>query len=268
MTLKDAAAHLGSSGIENALFEARLIFSECDGIPKERLVTENPVASKKAELAVKRRSAHEPLAYILGYAYFYKEKYAVSPDCLIPRQETELLADFAINNIPKGELFLDLCTGSGCIAISVLKHTSKTSAIAIDISAPALEIAKKNAISNDVHTRVKFLKADVLSSPVCSEAYAVLSNPPYIKNELYSELSPEVRCEPSCALLGGADGADFYRRLTAIYKDVIKKDGFILFEIGFDQGKILEKIAKDNSLTCEIKKDYAGLDRLALLRHP
>ncbi len=266
MRLKDAARLLSESGIEDALFEARLIFSECEGIPKERLLVENPEAGKRTRLAVKRRASHEPLAYILGYTYFYREKYTVSPACLVPRQETELLVDLAVKSIPEGESFLDLCTGSGCIAVSVLKNTKNTRAIAADISKDALELAKKNAIDNGVNERVELLHADVLSAPLSSEVFAVLSNPPYIKDSLYGELPPEVLSEPKCALLGGHDGADFYRHLTALYKNVIKKDGFILFEIGFDQGEILKQIAEENALFCEIKKDYSALDRLALLK--
>ncbi len=267
MRLKDAAELLREGGVEDALFEARLIFSELDGIAKEKLVGENPEASEKTERAIKRRALREPLAYILGYTYFYREKYTVNKDCLIPRQETELLVDYAAAHIPEGESFLDLCTGSGCIAISVLKNTEKTRALAADISSGALAMAKKNSEDNGVAERVEFIETDVLAAPVCAEVFAVLSNPPYIRDDAYEALPAEVKLEPKCALVGGEDGADFYRRLTVLYKDIIKNDGFILFEIGFDQGEILRKIAEDNGLLCQIMKDYSELDRLAILRH-
>ncbi len=266
MTLKEAAAMLKRAGVDEPLFEARLIFSELGGIKKEELVFGNPNADEKTANAVERRALREPLAYILGYAYFYRERYKVDRSCLIPRQETELLVELAVKSIPKGESFIDLCTGSGCIAISVLKNTVSTFAKAADIFKPALSVAMKNAKENGVTDRIEFIEADVLDKPLCDEVFAVLSNPPYIKNSVYEELSPEVKCEPKTALVGGDDGADFYRRITELYSERIKSNGFILFEIGFDQGDILSKIAKAHALVCEIKKDYSGLDRLALLR--
>ncbi len=266
MTFKDAVSLLENSGIEDAFYDAGFIFSELLGITKEKLVFENPTADKRTEDAVKRRASREPLAYILGYAYFYREKYKVNEFCLVPRQETELLVDFAVKNIPEGEKFLDLCTGSGCIAVSVLKNTSATSAIAADISEGALLTASENARDNGVSDRAEFLCADVLKEPLCEEVFAVLSNPPYVRNDVYESLSKEVKCEPRTALVGGEDGADFYRRLTSLYKDRIKKDGFILYEIGFDQGDMLRKTAEENELSCKIIKDYSSLDRMALLR--
>ncbi|MBR2465414.1 MAG: peptide chain release factor N(5)-glutamine methyltransferase [Clostridia bacterium] len=268
MTLRDAVKILSLAGIENAADEARMLFSELMGLRREALVFENPTADARTEDAVKRRAERVPFAYVLGYSYFYNEKYTVNESCLVPRQETELLVDFAVKNIPEGESFLDLCTGSGCIGISVLKNTAHTRAVLADLSESALSLAAENARQNGVAERAEFVLADVLSAPLLAseKVFAVLSNPPYVRDEVYGSLSPEVMCEPKMALVGGTDGADFYRRLTELYKDGIKEEGFILFEIGFDQGNILRDIAKNNSLDCEIIKDFSGLDRLALLK--
>lgn len=266
MTLSDAISILRGAGIEDAAIDARLIFSSFTGKSPSRLVLENPTADERIERAVERRAMHEPTAYILGYTDFYRERYKVSEACLIPRQETELLVDFAVKNIPRGEEFLDLCTGSGCIAVSVLKNTEETRAVAADISEAALGIARENAAANGVGERVSFVTADVRERAVADGVFAVLSNPPYVKDSVYSALAPEIMHEPRLAFLGGADGADFYRRITELYKDKIKPGGFILFEIGFDQGDILRSVAEKNGLGCEIMKDYSGLDRLALLK--
>lgn len=269
MTLKDAVTKLSLAGIENAANEARTIFSELMGLKREVLVFENPTADQKVEDAVERRAKREPLAYVLGYAYFYNEKYTVNESCLVPRQETELLVDFAVKNIPSGERFFDLCTGSGCIGVSVLKNTVGTRAVLADLSKSALAIAEENALQNGVYERAEFVLADVLLSPIDSseKVFAILSNPPYVRNDVYNSLSPEVLKEPEMALVGGEDGADFYRRLTELYKNKIKDDGFILFEIGYDQGNILHDIAGLHSFDCKIIKDFSGLDRLALLTH-
>ncbi len=269
MTLKDAIGILSLAGIENATDEARLLFSEIMGLRREVLVFENPTADARTEDAVRRRAEREPFAYVLGYAYFYKEKYTVNENCLVPRQETELLVDFAVKNIPEGESFFDLCTGSGCIGISVLKNTTDTQAVLADLSEAALSLASENARQNGVWERAEFVLADVLSAPLSfpEKVFAVLSNPPYVKDEVYQSLSPEVLREPKTALVGGEDGADFYRRLTELYKNKIKDEGFILFEIGFDQGDILRNIAASHLLDCKIIKDFSGLDRLALLTH-
>lgn len=268
MTLKDAVQLLEASGIDSPQNDARLIFSKIGGFPAERLVFENPTATPEIEDAVKRRCAREPLQYIIGYTDFYRESYRVTPSCLIPRQETELLVDYAVKHIPKGEHFIDVCTGSGCIAISVLKNTDSTRATAVDISADALAVAEENARINSVSDRLRFINADALKEPHCGKIYAVLSNPPYVKTSVYSELEPEIKHEPSIAFLGGEDGADFYRRITELYKPHLKKDGFILFEIGFDQGDILLNIAKKNGMSARIIKDYSSLPRLALLTFP
>ena len=266
MTLRDAIKTLSDAGVPDAAYDARLIFSELSGISPAELIITNPEASAEIAAAIKRRAEREPLAYVLGFADFYKERYHVNESCLIPRQETELLVDFAVKNIPEGGKFLDLCTGSGCIAVSVLKNTAHTSAVCVDISGAALDVARINAEKNGVGDRAEFIRADALATAVSDEVFAVLSNPPYVKDSVYTSLAPEVKKEPKAAFVGGADGADFYRRITALYKDRIKSGGFILYEIGFDQAEILKSIASDCGFSCKIMKDYAGLDRLALLQ--
>ncbi len=267
MTLNEAERLLDGAGIEDARHEARIIFATVGGEPLYKLLTpsynsENPEVDK----AVKARCERTPLAYIIGEVDFYRESYLVTPDCLIPRPDTELLVDFAVMNIPRGESFIDLCTGSGCVAVSVLKNTSETRAVAADISEKALNIARKNAEYNGVSDRIEFIEADVLEEPICERVFAVLSNPPYVADECYKTLEPEIFKEPKIAFIGGCDGGDFYRRLTPLYRDIIDDRGFIAYEIGYDQAEMLMSIAEENGMSCRILKDMGANTRVAVLR--
>ena len=267
MTLKEAIALLTERGIDSPAYDARRIFEQIGGFPKEKLVAGNPKADEKTETAVLKRAERVPLQYILGTVDFYRERYTVTPDCLIPRQETELLVELAVKLLPSGAKFIDLCTGSGCIAISILKNTVGTRAVATDISDAALEIAKRNAELNEVYERVEFKKSDALSEASEGDFFAVISNPPYVLSDVYENLEPEIAFEPRGAFVGGGiDGANFYRAIVRLWHERIPKDGFILFEIGFDQAEALLKIAEEYSMNCEIKKDYSANDRMALLR--
>ena len=165
MTLKEAEALLQSAGIDEAREEARIIFERLGEIPRYKL-TDLAVECDLARVkdAIERRCTREPLGYILGEVDFYKDSSEVSPAGLIPRADTEVLVDLAVRLIPEGEFFLDLCTGSGCVAISTLKNTKNTTAAAIDISPAALKIAKRNAERNGVSERIKFREADLFVS--------------------------------------------------------------------------------------------------------
>lgn len=225
---------------------------------KEKFPSENDLKT-----AIKRLKDREPLAYIIGEWYFYDEVYKVSPDCLIPRPETEHIVDELINNLPKNGTFADLCTGSGCIAISTLVHRPDCRAIAVDISEKALAIARDNAAANGVSDRITFIRADITDPGTLGEASfnAIASNPPYINSAVIDTLEPEVLHEPRIALDGGSDGLDFYRILIRDYLSSIRKGGFLVCEIGYDQGQRLRDICE-----CEIKKDYSGNDRIMLIR--
>ncbi len=267
MTLSEAEKLLDAAGIEDARHEARIIFATVGGEPLYKLLTPSYNSEKsEVEKAVKARCSRMPLAYIIGEIDFYRENYFVTPDCLIPRSDTELLVDFAVMNIPAGETFLDLCTGSGCVAISTLKNTKETRAVAADISDAALDIAKKNAEYNGVTDRISFISADVLDAPICDKVFAVLSNPPYVADDCYKTLDPEIFKEPKIAFLGGKDGGDFYRRLTPLYRNVIDDKGFIAYEIGYDQSEMLTEIAEENNMFCKILKDMGARTRVAVLR--
>ncbi len=227
------------------------------------LLHEKFTTEEEFDKAYRRLLNHEPLQYILGEWYFYDEVYKVSPDCLIPRPETEHLVEEAIRTLPQGALFADLCTGSGCIAISILAHRPDCRAIAVDISEKALSIAKENAKINGVFERIEFVRADLFTDdPLLNKQVdAIVSNPPYIKTDIIPTLQKEVLCEPAIALDGGKDGLDFYRLIMKKYYPCIKTGGYLICEIGYDQGDILKEL-----FGFSVIKDYSGNDRVIILR--
>lgn len=269
MRLSEAVRILTEAGVPDARHDARAIFTEIGGVSIASSIAMDPESeSDEVLLAVERRAKREPLQYILGRVFFYNEEYEVSPDCLIPRSDTETLVEYACRNIPEGERFLDLCTGSGCVGISTVRNTKNTKALLVDISESALKLAKRNAALNGVRDRVELRYADLLSCEAVVEdgVFAVLSNPPYVREEDYKALEREIFFEPRIAFVGGEEGSIFYRVLTKVYKDKIDPRGFIAYEIGYDQGELLCKIAEENNLECEIVKDLGGNDRVAVLR--
>lgn len=266
MKLSEAVKLLSEAGIESAKHDAIEIFSELGGIGRsEMLLYDVESQSECVAKAVYRRAEREPLQYLIGKAYLYNEVYEVNESVLIPRSDTEILVEYACKNIPEGKRFLDLCTGSGCVGISTLKNTKNTTAVLVDISADALSVANKNASLNGVSERAELVCCDVLAEEIDGEFFAVLSNPPYVKDEVYKTLEKEIFHEPRIAFVGGEDGCDFYREITKKYKNKISPDGFIAYEIGYDQGEDLRQIAEAEGMACRIIKDYSDNDRVAVL---
>lgn len=267
MKLSEAARLLGRAGIESAAYEARELFSHFGGFSRVQLMSSDAECDSDAlESAVMRRASREPLQYIIGKVGFYREEYKTDSRALIPRADTELLVDYAVKNLPRGARFIDICTGTGCVGISVLCNTADTTAVLLDISADALELASENAELNGVSERVSLIQADATEGAAEGEFFAVLSNPPYIARAVYEGLESEIFHEPRIAFVGGEDGGEFYRLLTPMYKSRIAKGGFIAFEIGYDQADLLRGIAEAEGMTCEILRDLGGNDRVAVVR--
>ncbi len=222
---------------------------------------------KELESAIKRFDAGEPLAYIIGEWYFYGLTFKVDENCLIPRPDTEHIVEKAISLIPKNGCFADLCTGSGCIAVSVLKNRADTQAFACDISDGAIKIAKQNAALNQIPEKsLDFITADVFSLKLPENAFdVIISNPPYIKSDVILTLET-VQSEPKAALDGGEDGMSFYRHFLKCFSSSLKKDGVFIFEIGYDQRTDIEELARENGFFCEVTRDYGGNDRAAVLK--
>lgn len=266
ITLKETIEAFRKAGVPSPEYDARELFRAFSGCDTPIVTLSTASDSKELNGAIKRRINREPLQYIIGSVGFYREEYKVTPDCLIPRSDTEMLVDFAVKAIPEGKRFADLCSGSGCVGISTLKNTKNTTCDSFDISEGALALTEENARLNGVSQRLTAIKKDLLREGIDGEYFAILSNPPYIPQRVYEGLDKEIFSEPEIAFVGGDDGLTFYKRLIPMCKKCIKADGFIAFEIGYDQADSLSVLAKENGLSIEIIKDYSGNDRVAVLR--
>lgn len=215
---------------------------------------------------LRRRMNYEPVQYIIGEQDFCGLHFWVQPGVLIPRPETELLAEEVFRQ-SKGKRVLDMCTGSGCIAITVAKFGAPAFIAASDYSAEALTVAKKNAELLDAE--VTFFQGDLFET-VEGTYDIIVSNPPYIRSSAVDELMPDVRdYEPRMALDGRSDGVLFYRRICSEAKAYLVPGGRLLFEIGHDQGETVPEILETEGYSSiEVKKDYAGLDRMVFAVWP
>lgn len=273
MTYTDICQKLKSFGIEEYRREAALLLSHFCGVSPTELpfCRDKDFFSAGLVAALKCREKRYPLQYILGEWQFCTETYSVGPGCLIPRPETEQLVLDAVKYLSPNAVFLDLCTGSGCIALSILKRRPDCRAIAVDISDEALVYANKNAKALGLENKIEFKTCDVLSldAPVtvCGEekVSAVLSNPPYIPDADIDGLAPELAFEPRIALDGGDDGLDFYRTIVKNFKSSLTDGGFMLFEIGAGQSEDIKKIAEENGFAASVGCDLSGHDRTVYL---
>lgn len=217
---------------------------------------------------ISERTKRIPLQHILGYTDFMGMRFLVNSDVLIPRQDTEILVEEALRTIHDGMNILDLCTGSGCILISLLKYTNDCKGLGADISTKALEVAKKNRdalLDNKENITCEFVESDMFSAiPIDRKFDIIVSNPPYICTKVIDSLEPEVKDhDPMIALDGGTDGLDFYRIIVDEAFARLIPGGKIFLEIGYDQGKEVSKLLKDKGYTdIKVIKDYAGLDRV------
>lgn len=216
------------------------------------------------ETVQKRRAAGEPDAYIIGRAWFYREEYEVSPAVLIPRPDTERLVEALVQALPRGGSFYDLCCGSGCVGISTLCERTDCTAVGCDISAAAVDIARRNAQKNGVADRYRAVVADLHEFPD-GGVDIIAANPPYIPSATVDTLDRSViGYEPRIALDGGADGLDFYRLILDRFSPRV----CWLFEIGYDQREGITALAHARGLSCTVTRDYGGNDRVALVRRP
>ncbi|MBQ8174400.1 MAG: peptide chain release factor N(5)-glutamine methyltransferase [Clostridia bacterium] len=271
MTRRELEARLSAAGIEDFRAEANILFCHFSGLSLAAAMADREADCTDPALAaaLARREVREPLAYILGEAYFYGKRFAVSPACLIPRQETELLVDRACQILPHGAVFADFCTGSGCIAVALALSRPDLWADAFDLSRDALTVAKANAATHGVAERVFFYERDLLDAgaPFPRTRYdAILSNPPYLTARDMKEAQPEITSEPRMALFGGEDGMTFYRYFLSHYRNLLAPGGVFLFEIGAAEGEQIRAAAESLGYDCTVTPDYAGLDRVAEVR--
>ncbi len=225
----------------------------------ERLIDANLCEQYKE--ALNRRITHEPLQHITGIQEFMGLEFAVNCNVLIPRQDTEILVEEVMKYLQDGSRILDMCTGSGCILLSLLRYSNNCEGFGIDISNEALTIARQNADKLDI--KANFLQSDLFEKLEGKFDY-IVSNPPYIKSSVIPTLMEEVKdFEPMLALDGKADGLYFYRQIIEGAVLHLKRAGMLFFEIGYDQAEEVGQLMKDAGfLDVKIIKDYALLDRV------
>ncbi|HVF56319.1 MAG TPA: peptide chain release factor N(5)-glutamine methyltransferase [Pyrinomonadaceae bacterium] len=278
--LREAAAILREAGTAEARREAGSLLTHVLKRDRAFLFTHDDERLSPEDLsvfrrAVRRRADGEPLQYITGRQEFYGLDFEVTPDVLIPRPETELLVETALELLRETEspLVCDVGTGSGCVVVSLLKERNEARAHALDISAAALRVAERNAARHGVHERVAFRVSDCFDALRADGSKnarfdIVVSNPPYIAEADISGLQREVCAyEPRAALTPGGDGLDVIRRLVAEAPRFLESRGHLVFEIGFDQSDAVEHLIDPHTWTLlDIRRDLQGIPRTGLLR--
>ena len=267
---------LRESGIEGYNLEARLLVATAAGKTTQELLrdlslyTTAEMADKVAALT-ERRISGEPVAYITGAWEFYGLPMFVTPDVLIPRMDTELLVDTAkelLNGRKMDARVLDLCCGSGCIACAVGHEMPAARIVAVDLSAKALEVARRNVAANRLSSRVICMQADATASPPMSMGQfdMIVSNPPYVRSADMKKLDPSVRdFEPSWALDGGKDGLKFYKAIIKYWKSVLRPGGYLLFEVGEGQAEsVKEMMLAGGFRSVSSKFDTLGVERVVM----
>lgn len=269
MTLSEIIKELEAGGVESPRFDASVLIEHFEGKSRAMQLAfpERDYTNDALINAVERRKNREPLQYIIGEWEFMGHTFRVSPHCLIPRADTELLCSLAIEKLKniKGARFADLCTGSGCIAISILCECKNATGVALELYPETLKLCKENADINGVTDRLQLVLADVCKDNLEGEFDIIVSNPPYVTIEEMEDITPEVAMEPHHALTDGGDGLSIIRKILEIYPKKIKKGGLLAIEFGWKQGPAILDIAKSLGLAAYILKDTENRDRVLVV---
>ena len=285
MTIRQAvnwgAEKLRDNNVDNAEYDSFELLSSINGMTRTFYFIngDNELSEKDFSLFkeyIEKRASHKPLQHILGKAYFYGYEFVVNENVLIPRQDTEILVEEVMKLTNSESRVLDMCTGSGCIIISLAAsgHTSENGAVAIDISDDALKVADYNKKYNNADY-IKLIKSDMFSSSECEQYKnednrfdVIVSNPPYIPTKDIDELSEEVRLhDPVLALDGDTDGLKFYKAITKQSVNYLKENGYLCYEIGYNQAEDVRNIMEQCGYSgIKVIKDLAGLDRVVIGR--
>ena len=270
MTIREAiqTAQKSLQPNSDARFDALCLAGKAFGLSKTelRLRAEQPVDPAPYFALVNRRAAGEPLQYILGEWEFYGLRFAVGPGVLIPRPETELLADIALQlTVDSCQLtVVDLCAGSGCVGLSIAHHCPNAKVYLVELSEDALPYLRKNA---EAYPNAEVIQADVLNCELCIVNCAlILANPPYVRTDELATLPPEVRREPRMALDGGADGLAFYRALAEKWLPMLAPGGLLACECGEGQAQAVAELFAP--YITYIVKDLNGVERVVTASRP
>lgn len=264
---------LQAAGIEEAILDARLLLEAVCGTDRNDLLVhgEQPVmpqAEEKYLNWIRQRAEHIPLQQLTGEQDFMGLTFSVNEHVLIPRQDTEILVEEVLKELHDRMRILDMCTGSGCILLSLLHYSNDCEGLGVDLSAEALEVAGRNVLkvlTPEKAEHAHFLQSDLFEK-VEGKFEIIVSNPPYIASAKVDKLMPEVRDhEPRMALDGTEDGLHFYRRIIKEAGKHLVNSGMLFFEIGYDQGQAVSKLMRAGGYReVQVVQDYAGLDRVVL----
>ena len=264
---------LQAAGIEEAALDARLLLEAVCGTDRNDLLVhgEQPVAPEAEEKYlnwIRQRAEHIPLQQLTGEQGFMGLTFSVNEHVLIPRQDTEILVEEVLKELHDGMRVLDMCTGSGCILLSLLHYSNDCEGLGVDLSAEALEVAGRNVLkvlTPEKAEHAHFLQSDLFEK-VEGKFEIIVSNPPYIASAEVEKLMPEVRDhEPRMALDGTEDGLLFYRRIIKEAGKHLVNSGMLFFEIGYDQGQAVSELMRAGGYReVQVVQDYAGLDRVVL----
>jgi release factor glutamine methyltransferase len=276
--IAEARHRLRDAGVghHDAVLDARLLAQVVLGWDTARMLTSGDVAeppsfAEQYNGLISRRAKREPLPYITGTREFWNLTFEVSPAVLIPRPETEGLVEAVLEWFPDRDARLrlaDVCTGSGCVAVAIAVERPQATIIATDISAAALDVARRNAVRHGVADRVECVPGDLLK-PLTGPFELIVANPPYVPAPSRTALQPEVRnFEPQVALFGGHDGLDLIRRLLAESVRRLEPDGYLMFEFGDGQEMVVSELisATAGLKIIDIRNDLQGIARTAVVR--
>ena len=273
MTIKEAIKYgsdlLKENKIEDYSIKVKILISFITGIKKDILINYEDVEILDNKLEIYIYNLNKiiegvPIQYITKKQEFMGLDFFVDENVLIPQPDTEILVEevLKISKLYNKKInILDLCTGSGAIAVSLAKYIKDVNIIATDISENAIEIAEKNAIKNNVENKIKFVVSDMFKN-IENKFDIIVSNPPYIETKEIEKLSKEVKNEPIIALDGGNDGIKYYKIIADNYNKFLNIGGYLLLEMGYNQGESVSKLFKNS----EIKKDLSGNDRVILVK--
>lgn len=270
----DTRRVLKKEGVESASLEAREIVCCAANKNKEEFYRDSrlyasPEIEEKVQDLLKRRLQGEPVAYLVGEWEFYGLPLVITPDVLIPRDDTEVLAQTAIDYLRECEgnvRVLDLCTGSGCVGLAIASQIEQCRVVLADLSEEALRIARMNVRTNHLQNRTAVMQVNALEAPPANldGFHCIVSNPPYIPSEDIATLEPSVKnYEPQMALDGGEDGLDFYRSITQKWKDALVPGGKLLFELGIGQADDVMRLMRSEGFgDLELFEDTQGISRV------
>lgn len=265
------------TGVENPRWDADLLLAQVLDVRREQLYLEREQrlnSEQQAEYCkgIARRALREPLQYILKHQEFMGLDFYVDQRVLIPRADSEILIERVLElkneSQPLEEgmkpQIVDICTGSGALAIAIAHYWPEAKVVGTDLSPDALNVARLNA--SKLVAEVEWRQGDFLA-PIRGETWDfIISNPPYIGREEYAELAPEISREPEMAFLGGEDGLDFYRELAKEARTLLKPSGKVVLEIGWQQGEAVETLFRQQGFDTQVFQDFGGRDRVVLVR--